>query len=83
MALDEIIYGITVNEEEKKAEGRILEYSQYFDFWEEKSWERKTEEKQRVKWKDNHKGVDSPGSQVKKGAQRWFLKFLEIIHQVK
>lgn len=61
MALDEIIYGITVNEEEKKAEGRILEYSKYLDFWEEKSWERKTEDNQRVKWKDNHKCVDSPG----------------------
>lgn len=36
---------------------------------------KKTEEEQRVKWKENHKRMVNPGSQVKKRVQRWFLMF--------
>lgn len=41
MALDKIIYGISVNGEKKKVEGRTLEYSKHLDFEKKKRAEGK------------------------------------------
>lgn len=41
MVLDKIIYGISVNGEKKKVEGRILEYFKYLDFEKKKRVEGK------------------------------------------